>query len=183
VPFSIGRGGDVRGDAALTARLLLRGTGLAGLTVTVGGALAVIAASRPWYRAVADLTMLGEQQGRTVASLAGAPATPWGWGAVLLGVAAAVLGTSIALDRPQLHARRWLLAIAAALAVLAGAGYLLRPGLAQVAGSDGEGLRELAERLPTGVELTLAVRPGSGPLLLLVAAAIVAVGAVLADDG
>jgi hypothetical protein len=172
----------VRGDAALTARLLLRGTGLAGLTGTIGGALAVIAASRPWYRAVADLAMLGEEQGRTVGSLAGAPATPWGWGAVVLGVTAAVLGTSIALDRPQPHARRWLLAISAALAGLAGAGYLLRPGLGQVAGSDGESLRELAERLPTGIELTVVVRPGSGPLLLLVAAAIVGVGALLAED-
>jgi hypothetical protein len=173
----------VRGDAALTARLLLRGTGLAGLTVTLGGALAVIAASRPWYRAVADLTMLGEQQERTVASLAGAPDTPWGWGAVVLGVTAAVLGTSVALDRPHPHARRWLLIISAALAAIAGAGYLLPPGLSRVAGSDGEGLRELAERLPAGVELTLTVRPGSGPLLLLVAAAIVLVGTLLTDDG
>jgi hypothetical protein len=167
----------VRGDTALTARLLLRGTGLAGMTATLGGALAVIAATRPWYLAVADLSMLGEQQHRTVASLPGMPTTVWGWLAVAFGLAVVVLGTNVALDRPPPYARRWLWLGAAALAAPAVAALLVRPGLERVAGTDGEQLLELAERLPSGVELTVSVQAGPGPMMLGAAAILVGIGA------
>jgi hypothetical protein len=176
-------GGDVRGDAALTARLLLRPTGLAGLAVTVGGAVAVLAATRPWYRAVADLTMLGEQQGRTVASLHGVPSTVLGWVAVAVGLSAVLLGAGIAIDRPGPHARRSSLGAAVALGTIAATAMAVRPALERVAGSDGGDLLELAGRLPSGVELAVTVRPGPGPLLLVLAAFLVGLGASVAREG
>jgi hypothetical protein len=173
----------VRGDAALTARLLLRGPGLAGMTAVVGGALAAVAATRPWYRVVADLTMLGEQQARTVATQAGLPRTVWGWAAVGLGLAAAAVGTTCALDRPVPHARRWLFLTAATIGGLGGTAMTWRPPLGRVAGEDGTDLLELAERLPHGVELALSVQTGTGPPLLLAGALLVGVAAsALRDD-
>jgi hypothetical protein len=173
----------VRGDATLTARLLLRSTGLAGLTTVAGGVLAAIAATRPWYVGVAELSMLGDQQGRTVASLAGVPATVSGWLVVLLGVSAAVLGTDVALDRPHPHARRWLLLTATLLLLLAAMVSWWRPPLERVAAGDAARLLELAERLPSGVELVVSVRPGPGPVLVALAAVLVAGGALAARDG
>jgi hypothetical protein len=173
----------VRGDAALTARLLLRGPGLAGMTATVGGAVAAIAATRPWYLVIAELSMLGDEQSRTVASLSGVPTTVWGWLVAALGLVVAVVGTNVALDRPPPHARRWLTAAAAVLGVLAGAALLARPALARVAGRDGQDLLELAERLPDGIELTLSVQVGPGPLVLGLAATLVGVGAFATREG
>jgi hypothetical protein len=172
----------VRGDAALTARLLLRGPGLAGMTAVLGGALAAVAATRPWYRAVADLTMLGEQQARTVATQAGLPRTVSGWVVVGLGIAAVAVGATCALDRPFPRARRWLWSIAVVLGVLAGAAVTLRPPFERVAGGNGTDLLELAERLPHGVDLTLSVQTGSGPPLLLLGALLVGVGASALRD-
>jgi hypothetical protein len=173
----------VRGDATLTARLLLRGTGLAGLTTVAGGVLAAVAATRPWWLGVAELSMLGDQQGRTVASLPGVPGTVSGWLVVLLGVSAAVVGTNVALDRPHPHARRLLLLAAALLLLLAATVTWWRPSLDRVAASDADRLLELAERLPSGVELAVSVRPGPGPLLVALAAVLVAGGALAARDG
>jgi hypothetical protein len=173
----------VRGDATLTARLLLRGPGLAGLTTVAGGGLAAIAATRPWYLGVAELSMLGDQQGRTVATLAGVPGTVSGWLVVLLGVCAAVLGTNVALDRPHPHARRLLLLTATLLLLLAAVVSWWRPPLERVAAGDAARLLELAERLPSGVELVVSVRPGLGPALVALAAVLVGGGALAARDG
>jgi hypothetical protein len=173
----------VRGDASLTARLLLRGTGLAGLTTVVGGGMAAIAATRPWYLGVAELSMLDDQQERTVASLAGVPGTVTGWLVVLLGVSVAVLGTNVALDRPHRHARRLLLLAATLLLLLAAVVTWRRPPLDRVAAGDADRLLELAERLPSGVELAISVRPGAGPLLVAIAAVLVGAGALAAREG
>jgi hypothetical protein len=173
----------VRGDATLTARLLLRGTGLAGAVVVLGGGLAAVAATRPWYLAVAEMTMLGDQQGRTVASLAGVPATVLGWVVVALGLAAAVLGTNVALDRPPPHARALLLAVSAVLLVVAATVALRRPPLERVAADDADRLLALADRLPTGVELAISVRPALGPLVVGFAALLIGGGALAAREG
>jgi hypothetical protein len=172
----------VRGDAALTARLLLRGPGLAGVVVTLGGALAVVAATRPWYVAVAELSMLDDQQSRTVAALAGVPETVLGWVALALGIVAAVPGAYLALDRPHLHARTVLLSVASGLVAIAIGVAVRRPALERVAGVEAEGLLELAGRLPAGVELTFSVRPGIGPTLLGVAAVLIGGGALGSRD-
>jgi hypothetical protein len=173
----------VRGDAALTARLLLRGPGLAGLLTVLGGALAAFAATRPWYLAVAELSMLDDRQGRTIATVAGVPATTIGWIAVALGLAAAVVGSNVAIDRPHRHARSLLLSTASALVAVAIAATVRRPALERVTGSESEGLLELAERLPVGIELVVTVRPGIGPTLVGVAAVLIGIGALAAGDG
>lgn len=173
---------DVRGDAALTARLLLRGTGLAGVFVVVGGALAAAGATRGWYLAVADLRMLGEQQGRVVASLAGIPGTPWGWLAVALGVTVAVIGARVAIDRPIPHVRLVLFVAAGAMLAVAVAAGLWSPSVDRVAGSDASDLVALADRLPTGIELTVVVQRGPGPVLLGIAALLVAAAALACED-
>jgi hypothetical protein len=172
----------VRGDAALTARLLLRRTGVAGVTAAVGGVLAVVAAALPWYVAIADLSMLGEEQGRTVATLDGLPGTVWGWFALALAAGVAVLGAAIAVDRPPPRARPLLAGAAGTALLVAGVGSAARPDLRRVAGSTGDDLLALADRLPSGVELSVAVAPGPGPVLLAVAGLLVAAAAVLADD-
>jgi hypothetical protein len=172
----------VRGDAALTARLLLRGPGLAGVVVTLGGALAVLAATRPWYVTVAELSMLDDQQSRTVATLAGVPETVLGWVALALGIVAVVLGANLALDRPHPHARTLLLSAASSMVGVAIGAAVRRPALERVAGPEAEGLLELAGRLPAGVELTTWVRPGIGPTLLGVAAVLIGGGALGSRD-
>jgi hypothetical protein len=172
----------VRGDAALTARLLLRRTGVAGVTAVVGGVLAAVAATRPWHVAVADLTMLGEQQGRPVATLDGLPGTVWGWCALALAVGTAALGAAIAVDRPPARARALLAGAAVTAWLIAVVGVLASPGLERVAGPTGDDLLALAERLPSGVELSVTVQPGPGPLLLAVAGLLVVAAVVLADE-
>ena len=168
----------MRGDAALTARLLLRGPGLAGVVVTLGGALAALAATRPWYVATAELSMLDDQQSRTVTALAGLPETVLGWVALALGLTAAVLGANLALDRPHPHARTLLLSTASSTFAVAVGAAVRRPALERVAGPEAERLLELAGRLPAGVELTVSVRPGIGPILLGVAAVLIGGGAL-----
>ncbi|MFA9432077.1 hypothetical protein [Egicoccus sp. AB-alg2] len=173
----------MRGDIALTARLLLRGTGLAGLTVVAGGVLAVVAATRPWFQATAEVAMLGVAQDRAVATLTGVPDTLAGWVALLLGVVAVVVGSSVALDRPPAPARKILVGCAAALllvALLAWFGPV--PALARVAGAEADQLATLAGRLPDGVELELRVGAALGPALAALASAIVAIGTFSARD-
>jgi hypothetical protein len=173
----------VRGDAALTARLLLRGPGLAGLLTVLGGALAAFAATRPWYLAVAELSMLDDRQGRTIATVTGVPATTVGWIAVALGLTAAVVGANVAIDRPHPRARSLLLATASSLVAVAIAAAVRRPELERITGSEAERLLELAERLPVGIELAVTVRPGIGPTLVGVAAVLIGIGALAVGDG
>lgn len=173
----------MRGDAALTARLLLRPAGLAGVLVAVGGATAVLATTRPWYETVADLEMLGRTDGRVVASLTGVPETAPGWATLVLGVAAVVLGISVALDRPAPWTVPALAGIAAALALTALWAALTGPTLGAVVADEASSLLALRDGLPTGVTLELTVRRGVGPWFVVMAAVAVGIGALGARDG
>jgi hypothetical protein len=172
----------VRGDATLAARLLLRGTGLAGLTAAVGGGVAVVAASRPWYVAVARVEMLGDDQSRPVSGLAGVPGTPWGWIVLAAGILAVAVGLAIAIDRPPPRARPVLWATAGAVAAAAVAALAAPADLTRVAGVGASDLLEVAEELPVGVDVTMWTTTGSGVHLALAAAALVAIGAAAARD-
>lgn len=172
----------MRGDVALTARLLLRGDGLAGLAVAAGGALAVFAATRPWYHALAEVAMLDTAQARAVDSLIGTQ-TLLGRVSLGVGLVAAVLGVLCAVDRPPAHARQVLLGCAVALLVTAAVAWLgPPPELARVAGSEGDELARLGGRLPDGIRLRLAVRLATGPALTALASGIVAAGTIAARE-
>jgi hypothetical protein len=172
----------VRGDATLSARLLLRGSGLAGLLAAAGGLLAVAATTRPWYAAVVTVEMLGDEGERTVATLLGLPATIGAWVVVALGMLAVALGTAIAVDRPPHWARWGLGGAAAGLVVVAVVAALQIPRAEAVAGEQSTRLAELAGRLPTGVELDLRTEPGGGVWLVVVAAGMVGGGAIGARE-
>jgi hypothetical protein len=167
----------VRGDIGLTVRLLLRRQGVAGLVGAVGGAVAVGAAMRPWYRAVVTVQMLGDDGERTVASLAGVPSLVAGWVVVTLGVVAAALGIAVAADRPPPRAPVALAATGTALAAITAAAAVWLQPLDRITGAELERLRGLTDRLPVGVDLAFEVARGDGLVWLAAAAALVLVGA------
>ncbi len=172
----------MRGDVTLTARLLLRGTGLAGLTAAAGGVLAIVAVTRPWYLAVARLEMLGEDQTRPVESVPGLPTVPWAWLAFVAGLVALGVGLAVAIDRPFPRSRSVLLG---ATVVLAGAGIAALTGPVDAAAITGQEARELlalSDELPVGVAVEVSAARGAGIQLTLVAAALVAVGAAAARE-
>lgn len=173
----------MRGDALLTARLLLRRDGLAGIAVAAGGATAVYAAAQPWYLAMAEVAMLGAEQARAVGAVRGVPQTLPGWVVLALGVVAFALGLASAFDRPPAQARRVLLVAAVGLVAAAAYGWFgPAPELAEVAGREGRELLDLAERLPSGIAVELGVRPGTGPWAALVAGLFVAGGVLAAQE-
>jgi hypothetical protein len=174
----------LRGDASLQVRLLLRQTGIAGAGVALGGAGALVGAYRPWYAVTAELTMLGEDQTRAVAELAGWAAHPWGWLVPALGVLAVVLGIATAVDRPPARTRLLLLATAGVLAAAGVAGALRRPEVNRfdIAGSRLRELVDLADRLPTGVALDFTVAVADGVWVTLAAAALVLAGTLAARE-
>ena len=174
----------MRGDAALQARLLLRGTGLAGATVALGGGLALVGAYQPWHAVTAELAMLTEDQSRPVAELAGWEAHPWGWLVPALGVVAIVLGAALVADRPPMRSRALLLSTAGALGASAGLGALLPPEVNRfdVAGSRLRELSQLADRLPEGVELSFSVGIGNGLWITVGAAILILAGTVGARE-
>jgi hypothetical protein len=168
----------VRGDIGLTVRLLLRRQGVAGLVVSLGGAMAIGAATRPWYRAVVTVQMLGDDGERTVASLAGIPSLIAGWAVVALGLVAAVLGIACAADRPHRRTTAALAVSAAALAVITTTAAVWRPPLQRMTGAELDRLRSLADRLPIGVEMSFEVVRGDGLLWLAAATVLVVAGTV-----
>jgi hypothetical protein len=174
----------LRGDAGLHARLLLRGTGLAGVTVAVGGGVALVGAYRPWHAVTVELAMLGDDQRRPIAELAGWEAHPWGWLVPALGIVAIVTGAALAIDRPPMHARPLLLGSAAGLAASAGLGLVRSPEVNRfdVAGSRLRELSQLADRLPQSVELSFSVGTAPGLWLTLVAATLIAAGTLGARE-
>jgi hypothetical protein len=172
----------VRGDAALTARLLLRGAGLAGVTAAAGGLVLIVASLRAWSVTLAEISMLGGAEDRTVAVLRGVPATPGGWVALLAGTAAVVLGLAIALDRPPPHARTLVAAVGTLAAAAAVASLVVVPDPARIAGPDAAELLALRERLPVGVDLELRTAPSSGPWWALTGALLAVTGAGAARD-
>jgi hypothetical protein len=174
----------VRGDAALQARLLLRGSGLAGATVAMGGGLALLGAYQPWHAVTAELAMRNDEQSRPVAELAGWEAHPWGWLVPALGVAAIVLGAALVADRPPMRGRLWLLGTAGLLAGSAALGTLLPPEVNRfdVAGSRLRELSQLADRLPEGVELSFSVGLGPGVWMTAAAAVLIVAGTLGARE-
>lgn len=174
----------MRGDATLQARLLLRQTGIAAAGITLGGFAALVGAYRPWYAVTAELTMLDEDQTRSVAELAGWTAHPWGWLIPALGVLAIGLGIATAIDRPPARTRPLLFGTAGVLALCALAGSWRRPDVDRfdIAGSRLRELVDLADRLPTGVELEFDVAVAHGVWLTLLAAGVVIAGALAARE-
>lgn len=173
----------MRGDALLTARLLLRREGLAGLAIAAGGGLGVVAAARTWYLAMAEVALLGAEQGRAVGVVRGLPGTVPGWLSLVLGVVAVALGVGCALDRPPARARPLLLAVSVGLVAVALYGWFgPQPDLAAIAGREGRELMGLAERLPQGVALELDVRVGSAPWFAAFGALLVAGGVFAARE-
>jgi hypothetical protein len=175
----------VRGDAALTARLLLRATGLAGLLAAGGGGLAIVGAFGPWYRAVAIVEMLGSEDGRTIATVGGLPEVwpAWAaWPVAALGMVAVVLGLAIAFDRPPHWARWALAAVAVGLLGCAALAAWRVPAVDAVVAGAGPELQALAARLPTGVELEVTTTVAAGVWRAAVAAVMVGVGAAGTRD-
>ncbi|MFA9447040.1 hypothetical protein [Egicoccus sp. AB-alg6-2] len=173
----------MRGDLALSARLAMRGGGLAGSVSAIGGLVAIVAARSPWFHAMAEVAMLGTRQQRAVASLTGVPDTVWGWSTLALGLVAVVLGVLVALDRPPLVARRVLLGCGLGLVATAVAAWLgPAPALDGIAGAEGGQLAQLARRLPMGVALELHVRAGIGPPLSALAGVLVVGGTLAARE-
>jgi hypothetical protein len=172
----------VRGDAGLTLRLLLRGAGFAGLVTALGGGLVVAGVLRPWYAVVAEVSMLGSDSSRTVASLPGFPGTVGGWLAGSLGLVVVALGVLIAFDRSPVRGRLLALVagvVAAGVAVLA---VLSVPVVAEIAAETTEELLGVGRRLPVGVDLELHARAASGPWWVLFGAATAILGAAGARE-
>ncbi len=168
----------MRGDAALTVRLLLRGPGRAGTTIAVGGVLGVVSTLQAWQHEVQRVELLGGSGERTVATIRGVPEEPLAW--LVLGAAVLLLwfGLALAIDRPPVRARL-AAGVAAAVLVLAGASAALGESAGSAAASDGAAARWSEVALPVGVEVTTVHQTGPGPWLAL-AGGILALGGTLA---
>ena len=171
----------MRGDATLTLRLLLRGSGMAGLCVAAGGALALTGAFAPWRATVAEVSVLGATDERVVSVVHGIPTTVTGWLVAVLGLAALGLGLSIALDRPPARGRLMVVAVAAACLLVAAAVLVLGP---TGAGPDQAellaGLGAETGQLPADVEVTGRRRHGVGPWLAAAGAGLSLIGGAAA---
>lgn len=172
----------MRGDLALRLHLLVRPSGIIGLVGAIAGTIAFAGAYLPWYDVTATVDLLGTSQQRTVASLAGWQAHPWGWLTPAFGLMAAVAGIMLAIDRPA--PRRTMLFGGCGLALTVVAGGLLFPPVARfdVAGSRLRELAALSGRLPADVQLAFDVRPSMGMWLTLAGAGLVVVAALAARD-
>lgn len=170
----------MRGDAALTARLMLFGRGRAGLLVAVGGALSVVGSLLPWYELAATVTMLGEDAERVVAVQRGVPHLVGGGWTMALGLATIVLGVSLGIDR----APRWVRS-AIALGVVTSGGIALRALLARpsptaMSQAGGADLMALRDELPIGIDLAFTVEAVAGCWVVL-GGAVLALGGVFAS--
>lgn len=174
----------MRGDALLYLRLLRRARGVLGVVSATAGVAALVAAYLPWYQVTATVDMLGGEQSRPVASLAGWQAHPWGWLVPALALVAVTIGILLALDRPVPFTRDVELAAGLGLAATVTAGGLLFPPVSRfdVAGSRLRELAGLADRLPADVELAFSVRAGVGLWVTLAAATILVAVAFGARD-
>ena len=173
----------MRGDAGVTAGLLIRPSGLAGLAMAAGGGLVIGSAFAPWRITVATVTMLNHDDERIIAAQRGLPTIPSGWLVAALGVAVVGLGLAVALDRPPPRARS-IAAVAAVLAaIVAAVTVVLVPGgpppetadLLSALGANGG-------HLPSDVEVAGEVRGGTGPWLAVAGAVVTLVGAACARD-
>lgn len=172
----------MRGDLALQVRLLLRPQGLTGLVAAVAGLSALAASYLPWYEVEASVAMLGTEQSRAVAHLAGWHAHPWTWVVPAAAVVAVVVGAALAVDHALPRTRDLELGAGLLIAAAVGAGGLVFPPVSRfdVAGTRLRELAAFAGRLPDDVTLDFAVRPGIG-LWLTLAASFLLVAAAFAS--
>jgi hypothetical protein len=173
----------VRGELPAALEAVGRSSGVAGLAIAAAGFAVVLCATQPWHAAIAELLMLGDAEQRTVAVIPGWGSVP-GALALASGAVAALLGTGLALDRHPGWTRPVLLTAAVVMTASGTVGQLVRPGLDRF--PDGAGalaeLRAVRDDLPSGVELTLTVRPGLSATVALVAGIVVLVGVAAARD-
>lgn len=167
----------MRGDVALSLRLLARPDALGGLIAAISGCVALASAYLPWYEVAATLDLLGVTDARGVANLAGWQAHPWGFLVPLLSLVAIVAGIATAVDRPLPIRRDIVLYSGLGLAATVIAGGLLFPTVSRfdVAGSRLRELAALSGRLPEDVDLSFAVRPAVGLWLTLAASALLVI--------
>lgn len=167
-------------DAAVTARLVVRPSGLAGVVAALAGLAAARAAAEPWHEVALSIRMLGGEQARVLEEVA-AVAVPWAVLAAAAGLVATVLGTSLALDRHPGWTRPVLVGSAGSLLVAGVVPLLLPPPLARLGDPAGalEEVAALGSGLPSGVSMALSVRPGAAPVVAA-GAAVVVLGATLA---
>jgi len=168
----------VRGDAALTARLLLRGPGRVGTTIAVAGVLGVVSTLLAWQHEVERVELLGGSGERTLSTVRGVPDEPLAWLALAAAVLLLWLGLALAIDRPPMRARL-VTAVAATVLVLAGSLAALDEPAGPAAASDGATTPRSEVALPVGVEVTTVHRTGPGPWLALTGG-ILALGGALA---
>jgi hypothetical protein len=168
----------------LTAELVLRGSGLAGVLVAVGGGAAVLALAVPWQVARAELAMLGDVQDRTVTELAGWQLLPWGALAAIGGAVAVVLGLTLAFDRHPGWTRPAALSAGSVTVVSGVVAVLHRRRLGGFPDGDGSlaDLRAVADQLPVGVELSLSVEPAPGAVLAVLGGLLVVAGTLCARE-
>lgn len=168
----------MRGDAALTMRLLLRGPGLAGTTIAVAGVLGVVSSLQAWQHEVERVELLGGSGERTVSTIRGLPGEPLAWLVLAGGAILLVIGLALALDRPPMRARL-AAAVAAAVLVIAGAVTALGEPATSTEASGGATTEAREVALPVGVEVTTVHHTGRGPWLAL-AGGVLALGGTVA---
>lgn len=164
----------MRGDLALQLRVALRSRGVLGI-VTIVGALATVAAVYlPWYEVQVRVEALDHAQAGAVTAVPGWQAQPWIWPVAGLAVVAAILGVSLAIDRPPSWTREGLLAVAVGVALVAGTSAIVRPPDERFLAD--ERLRRLhaaTAELPEDVRVDIGVRPASGLWVSLAASALI----------
>lgn len=173
----------MRGDAGITAGLLIRPSGLAGLAMAVGGGLVIGSAFAPWRTTVATVTMLGLDDERVIDAQRGLPTIPGGWVVAALGVVIVGLGLAVALDRPPPRVRSIVTAaVVLAAAVAVGTVVLVPGGPPPAPGDLLSALGAEGGQLPSDVEVAGEVRRGDGPWLAVAGAVVTLAGVVCARD-
>lgn len=171
----------MRGDAALTARLLLRGPGLAGTTIAIAGVLGVVSTVQAWRHEVERVELLGGSGERTLSTVRGVPEQPLAWLVLVAAVVLLWIGLALALDRPPMRARL-AAGVAALILILTGAIAMSGHGPGSAPPDGGEATRASAVAFPVGVEVTTVHRTGPGPWLALAGGILALAGTLAARE-